>query len=204
MVATPHYSVRGKQSSVETLQEKLEELRREAAQIDEHFTVDLGNELLDDPGIVDALEQGKALTLAGTRYILVEFLPGDRYNKIYQSLQNYIRHGYIPIVAHMERYEALRKRTDRVEELIKCGCCFQMNTESLVGGLFHREASYHRKLVKQGYIHFLGSDCHGSDYRKPLMQDALRYFGQDAAEEKFFNNVLEKYPRAMLANQFIV
>jgi protein-tyrosine phosphatase len=204
MVATPHFYIHGKKPSVESLREKLAQLREEAAKIDSHFTVDLGNELLDDPGILEALKEGRALTMADTRYILVEFLPGDHYNKIHHSLHEYIMNGYIPIVAHMERYEALRKRTDRVEDLIKLGCCFQMNTESLTGGFLHRDAAYHRKLVRSGYIHFLGSDCHGSDYRKPLMKDALRYFGQDVMDEPFMENLLEKYPQAMLADKFIV
>jgi protein-tyrosine phosphatase len=204
MVATPHFSARGKQVPVEVLREKLEQLQAAAAGIDPFFTVDLGNELLDGPGIVEALQEGKALTMAETRYILVEFLPQDRYNKIFQSLQNYIRHGYIPIVAHMERYEALRKREDRINELIKCGCCFQMNTESLVGGFLHRDAAYHRKLVQKGYIHFLGSDCHSSEYRKPLMHDAFRYFGSGALDEPYMEKVLGKYPEKMLANQFVV
>lgn len=204
IVATPHFSAEGKNAPVEELKEKLERLRQEAVRLDPFFTLELGNELLDGPGVVEALKTGRALTMAGTRYILVEFIPSDSYHKIYQSLREYIMNGYIPIVAHMERYEALYKRTDRVEELTKSGCCFQMNTDSLAGGFFQRRAAYHRRLVEDGYIHFLGSDCHSSEYRKPLMRDALRYFGGAALEEPYLERVLEQYPKAMLSDRYIV
>ena len=203
MVATPHFAADESNAPVEELKEKLELLRRQAERMDEHFTLELGNELLDGPGAIEALKEGRALTLAGTHYILVEFVPMEKYHKIRQSLHTYIMGGYIPVVAHMERYEALYKHQEYMEELIKMGCYFQMNTQSLQGGIFNRKASYHRHLVEDGYIHFLGSDCHGSQYRKPFMKDALRYFGKDALDEPFLENVLCRNPKAMLENRYI-
>ena len=203
IVATPHFSVNGKNHPVEELQDKLKLLRQMAAEIDPSFTVDLGNELLNGPGIIEELKSGQALTMAGTRYILVEFLPSDKYHVLYQSLHEYIMAGYIPIVAHMERYEALYKNYDHIEELAKMGCYFQMNTESIVGGFLQRRAAYHRRLILDGYIQFMGSDCHGTDHRKPLMRDALRYFGQNPEAERRLERVLVKYPVTMLDDKYI-
>lgn len=203
MVATPHFAADEKNVPVEKLQEKTGLLRRQAQMLDESFTLELGHELLDGPGVVEALKEGRALTLAGTRYILVEFIPSEKYHNIRQSLHTYIMSGYIPIVAHMERYEALYRHRERIEELTQSGCYFQMNTQSLLGGIFNRQASYHRRLVEDGYIHFLGSDCHSSEYRKPLMKDAIRCFGKEALDEPFLENVLCRYPKAMLENRYI-
>lgn len=203
IVATPHYSMSGPNRPVEELQQKLEQLQRAAGDIAPDLTVQLGNELLNGPGMIEALRRGEALTLAGTRYILVEFLPQDKYQTLYHSLHDYIMAGYIPIVAHMERYEALYKDYDRIEELSKLGCYFQMNTESITGGLLNRRAAYHRRLIREGYIQFLGSDCHGREYRKPLMKDALKYFGQEPGESRLLQNILCNYPQTMLTDKYI-
>ena len=201
IIATPHFTAGEHPISIEELQHALEQTREAAREIDPAMTIDLGQELLNGPGMLEALKKGEALTLAGTRYILVEFLPYDRYSVIYQALYGYIMEGYIPIVAHMERYDALKKNQNNIDELIKLGAYFQMNTESLVGGFFHREAAYHRSLVENGMIHFLGSDCHRKDYRKPLMQDALRYFSKEFRKESNFLKLVSEYPQVMLADK---
>lgn len=203
IVATPHFSVNGKNHPVDELKQKQELLRGYAAEIDPAFTIDLGNELLNEPGMVEELRSGRALTMAGTRYILVEFLPSDKYYTLYHSLHEYIMAGYIPIVAHMERYEALYKDYDHIDELSRMGCYFQMNAESLVGGIFQRKAAYHRRLVMEGYIQFMGSDCHSSEYRTPIMKDALRYLGHDEEVERVLQKVLSKYPETMLSDKYI-
>jgi protein-tyrosine phosphatase len=203
IVATPHFSVHGKNHPVDELKKKQELLQEYAAEIDPQFTIDLGNELLNEPGMVEELRSGRALTMAGTRYILVEFLPSDKYHTLYHSLHEYIMAGYIPIVAHMERYEALYKDYDHIDELSRMGCYFQMNAESLVGGILQRKAAYHRRLVMEGYIQFMGSDCHSSKYRTPIMKDALRYLGHNREAERVLEKIVSGYPETMLSDKYI-
>lgn len=203
IVATPHFALDGKNVPVEELQRKFEEVKRMAGEVLPEMTFSLGNELLNSPGMVEALNEGRALTLGGTRYILVEFLPRDSYSGIYSSLRNYIINGYIPIVAHMERYEALLKKYSYIRELIQLGVFFQMNTDSLTGGIFQRDAVYHRRLLEEGYIHFLGSDCHRKDRRPPLMKSALRHLRKNFPDGDIETAVLVKNPADMLADKYI-
>ena len=203
IVATPHFSVKGDNHPVDELKEKLALLQKQADEIDHSFTVSLGNELLNGPGMVEELQKGHALTMAGTRYILVEFLPSDKYQVLYHSLHEYIMAGYIPIIAHMERYEALYKNYDHIEELAKMGCYFQMNTESIVGGLFDRHAAYCRKLLMNGYVHFLGSDCHGANRRKPLMKDAIEKLKLEFVNSSLAEKILFENPIKMLEGKYI-
>lgn len=203
IVATPHFALDRENASVEELQEKLREVRKLAGDVVPDMKFSLGNELLDSAGMAAALKEGRALTLGGTRYILVEFLPGEGYSKIYASLRNYIMNGYIPVVAHMERYEALVRRSDNLLELMKLGAFFQMNAASLTGGIFHRSAVYHRRLLEEGYIHFLGSDCHHKDVRAPLMKSVLRHMRKDFSSSDIGRSVLEGNPANMLSDRYI-
>lgn len=203
VIAAPHFAVGERQESPENLRSVLNQVREIAKQIDPEMTIDLGNELLNGPGVITALQQGEALTLAGTRYILVEFLPSDRYSLIYQSLRDYIMEGYIPVVAHMERYEALLSDRNRIVELIMLGAYFQMNAESLMGRRFSRRPAVCRRLVEEGMIHFIGSDCHRSDHRIPLMQDALAYLSGDFRQSGSFLKLVQGNPQKLMADQFL-
>lgn len=203
IVVTPHFSLDSRNMAVGELMGKLEEVKRMALSTVPAMEFSLGNELLNGPGMVNALNEGRALTLGGTSYILVEFLPKDSYRKIYTSLHNYLMNGYIPIVAHVERYEALARRTDRLDELIKIGVLFQMNTSSLIGGKRRRSASHHRMLLEEGYIHLLGSDCHRSDSRSPLMRGALQNLTEELLNSSTVQAVLQENPEKVLADKYV-
>ena len=62
------------------------------------------------------LKEGKLLTLADSRYVLLEFLPGTAYSKIFSAVRQMEMAGYVPILAHVERYHVLREE-GRLEEL---------------------------------------------------------------------------------------
>lgn len=203
VIATPHFAVGDRQKSPDQLRDILEQVKETAKRIDPEMTLDLGNELLNGPGVTRALQQGEALTLAGTRYILVEFLPTDRYSVIYQALRDYIMEGYIPVVAHMERYETLMSDRKKIEELIMLGAYFQMNAESLIGRRFSRRPAVCRRLVEEGLIHFIGSDCHRSDQRTPVMEDALSYLSKDYRQSGDFRKLVLDNPQKLLADQFL-
>lgn len=194
IVATPHYP----DGKTEKIKDAFDMLKKSVEDKYPDMKLYLGNELLNGPGVIEALKNKTALTIAGTKYILVEFLPGDSERKIYNALREYTLAGYIPIVAHVERYEALHKNYDFLDEIINLGAYIQMNTESLVGGLFDRRAAYCRKLLENGYVHFLGSDCHGAERRKPLMKGAIEKLKPEFVNSKLAEKILFENPTKML------
>lgn len=199
IVATPHYPD-GDSKNIKQMFQKLQECAKEKYP---DIKLYLGNEILDGPGVIDALKDGRALTIAGTRYILVEFLPKDSSRKIYASLREYISNGYIPIVAHIERYENVCKNPDFLDEIIKMGAYIQMNTSSLVGNIFNRQAAQCRKLLTNGYIHFLGSDCHGAKIRKPFMKDIAKSLNAEFLDSNLAKKILYDNPAKMLEDKYI-
>lgn len=72
IIATPHYSRRGLTPHIYELAERLQDKAREIAP---DFGTGLGQETFFHEGLVENLKMGKALTLEGSRYVLVEFEP---------------------------------------------------------------------------------------------------------------------------------
>ena len=202
ILATPHYACGDKNASVEKLEAVRTKVELEALKISKHFNVSLGNELLWSPDVVQALKDGKALTMAGTRYVLVEFTPNDSYRTIYNGLRSFILEGYIPIAAHIERYECLQNHEDRVSELIDLGAYIQVNIGSLVGGLFDSRARYMRKLFNRGMVHFLGSDAHDSDFRTCRFQECIDQI-QKKVDVDYLSTVLYENPSLLYQDKFI-
>lgn len=201
IIATPHFKAGDSQMSGERLLSALEESRAAAKSVHPKMTVIPGNEILNAKGTVEALKNGEAMTVAGTRYILVEFLPSDRYTAIYHALHDYIMEGYIPIVAHVERYDSVIESRKNMEELIELGAYFQMNARSIMGGFLNRSAANNRRLVESGLIHFIGSDCHGKDRRKPVMEEAFSYLSVPFRHSEGFYKLVHENPKRMLEDK---
>ncbi|MBR6285077.1 MAG: hypothetical protein IKR25_12420 [Muribaculaceae bacterium] len=81
--------------------------------------------------------------------------------------------GYIPILAHPERYGYYGMRTTRYASLHDAGAKFQVNILSLAGyfGKHTREAAVW--LIKNGLVDMLGSDMHNIEHAH-IIKDYLR------------------------------
>lgn len=202
IIATPHYAVGAKNLAVEQLEIIRDQVQVEAEKINGNMRILLGNELYYSDSILDALKAKEALTLAGSRYVLVEFSTREQYNNMYKGLGSLIRAGYIPIIAHIERYHCLEKKEHLISELIELGCYIQMNSDSLSGGFFDSEAKANRKLVNQGLVHFIGSDCHDLKLRVPSMKSTVDIL-QKRCDEGLMNKIFHKNPVSVLENTYI-
>lgn len=179
IIATPHYSRR---QNVEEIQKTAAWLQEEACKLDPDFQIFLGQEILYFDSVVENLKSGHALTMAGSHYVLVEFMPGVKSTVIYQAVRKLFQNGYHPVIAHMERYQALRAE-ENLQELIETGCCFQMNYKSLTGSVFDRDARWCRKQVAAGRIHCLGTDMHGMVHRTPEIGGVIKWLEHHIEEE---------------------
>jgi protein-tyrosine phosphatase len=202
IIATPHYIPGGRNLPVHILMQRLEEVQAEAVKVNPNMKLFLGNEIYYSNSVIEDLKTGKALTLANSRYTLVEFSTKDTDQHIYRSLSGLIRAGYIPILAHVERYRCFYKKEYLIHDLIEAGCYIQMNSRSLVGGVLDREAAYHRRLVEQGLVHLLGSDCHDDKVRVPYMTKSVQLIAKKC-DESLVNKILFTNPFKVLENTYI-
>ena len=173
MIATPHNYPGNHKQDNEKIKRLAKEADKLAKQIAPDFQVFCGNEVFYRRGIEEEIERGHVLTMAGSRYILVEFYPNEQYGKIYQGLKELVEEGYYPIIAHMERVQELFESEEKIRDLRKLGVLFQVNSGSFMGGVFDRRPARLRKYVNSGFVHFLGSDCHNLTTRPPRMKDCV-------------------------------
>lgn len=182
MCATPHFRMKEPLSR----EKVIEAYKKVNSVLEEKYPqmrLYLGQEIYYSRGIMDALDSKKALTINGSRYVLLEFSPDERYSIIFSALRELLQRGYIPILAHVERISALWKQWERMDELRSMYIPFQMNTSSLIGGSMNLEVRQCRRLVSEGYIDLLGTDAHGSHWRPPEYKAAADWIARDCGEE---------------------
>lgn len=202
IIATPHYMPGAKNPTVERLKDIRDQVQAKAAELYSDMKILLGNEIFYSGSAVELLKSKEALTLADSRYVLVEFSTRESHSVIYKGLSELIRAGYLPILAHVERYRCFQKNEYRISDLIELGCYIQMNGDSVLGGILDTEAIYNRKLVRQGLVHFIGSDCHDDKVRIPCMKMAEKTL-QKKCDEGLVGQLIYENPFKVLENTYI-
>lgn len=78
------------------------------------------------------------------------------------------RKGYSVILAHIERYLKFQK-IDAIYHLVENGILIQSNANSFLSRL---KAGKLLRMIDDGVIHLLGSDCHNLTTRPPNLKEA--------------------------------
>ena len=203
LILTPHYERGKNRYTKEELKTRFWELCQEVEKSHPDMNLYLGNEILYTDGIVDDLKNGLIQTMNDTKYVLVEFNIRISYNELYQAIRKIINARFRPIIAHVERYRCLFKHIERIDELVSMEAYLQMNISSVYGGFLDENARWCKKLVKEGYISFFGTDAHDLDDRAPYINDYVGWIekkcGEDELEQMFVKN-----PKKMVNNQYLI
>ena len=201
-ILTPHYHGGYMETDIGTVKEQFEGLKGIASESGKSACVELllGNEIYYYPSIIEWLEEGKVLTLAGSDYVLLEFGFTMDKRSIVEGVANVANSGYIPIVAHVERYEEIVSDIAAVDELISEGGLIQINAEALYSG--HRIKSFAKKLLKRDMVHFVATDAHNMEHRAPIISDAAEYISKHYGEE-CCQRLLVDNPDRVINNEYI-
>ena len=175
VIATPHYLPWRKNSSPQEIEALCSETKKKL--LEKHgITMDIycGNEIYYTMDAIQNLRDGRILTLAKSNYVLVEFEPRTSYQLICRAVKEFRDAGYIPIIAHMERYDCLSQK-EKLQEIKSMGALLQMNVEAFQGGLFDAESRRARKCLAEEQVDFLASDMHGLHRRSPIAEEELQW-----------------------------
>lgn len=142
-------------------------------------------EYMDD--IVYGLDNGVFETLGNSKYVLTELYPDAKPSEALTIIKALTEHGYKPIIAHMERNYNITGVMVRV--LIQSGAFIQVNAYSFVDDTNTEIHERARELLRNKYVHFIGSDAHRIDYRPPKVDEGIQYI-LDNVDEKYAKEIL--------------
>lgn len=103
-------------------------------------------------------------------YVLVEMSYMNAPVQLYKILFDLQVAGYIPVLAHPERYLFYHKNFIEYERLKKAGCLFQLNLLAVTGYYGEEIAKISEQLLKNGMYDFTGTDVHHNNHIEAFEQ----------------------------------
>lgn len=200
VIATPHYSGRYQNVCPDRIRSLCREVQEQTrAELKKEIRIWPGQEIMYSEEVVSLLEEGKLLTIADSRYVLVEFMPVMPYSYIFRAVKEMTLAGYRPILAHAERYPALRE-AGRVKELKEQGACVQLNFRPIGGKWYYDTTKWCRKMLRERNVDFLGTDMHNSEGRRPEIEKGAKWLKKSLASD-YIKKLLNENALKMLKDK---
>lgn len=139
-------------------------------------------------------------TLNRAGYVLIEFphthIPSNAGNIIFALALK----GLKPIISHPERNLSVLENPEVLAGLLGMGALSQITADSLTGELGADTRQCAAYLLANGMAHFLATDAHSSQWRKPVLSEGFKAAVKLLGRKKALALVLGN-PAAVLAGE---
>lgn len=175
LITTPHVMNDYYKNSKSDILQGLEELKTACSDAGIEMELEAAAEYYLDEGFEELFRKKELLTL-GDNYVLFElsFLAEP------QNLQEIIFQlqtaGYKTILAHPERYRFWYMDFEKYRDLKNRNVFFQINMLSLAGVYSPETKKIAQKLIDEGMVEFIGSDCHNITQLKMIEENLGRKY----------------------------
>ncbi len=175
VVATPHVISDVYPNSSDRIRGAVEKLRRLIGESGLAIEVVAGAEYYAENELLSRVDRGDLLAFGAERYVLFES-PVERQPMVLEEIAfALVSAGYTPLLAHVERYEFLRRDPDAVARLREIGVRFQVNHPSFHLPKTSRRGEMARWLYIKGLVDVLGTDMHrATPWDRPSRSADLR------------------------------
>ena len=185
LIVTPHayhpkYNVKR-----DAIQRQIKELTDIVKTLAYPLRLHTGQEIHLHEHLIENILSGDAITLAMSRYLLLEmpFYTVPAYT--FPIIQTLIENGYTPIIAHPEKNRAIAENPRILKQLIQQGALTQITAGSLTGHFGRHVQKNALQFVQANLIHCYGSDAHNVSSRPFLFSKGL-----DVLEKKVHHELI--------------
>lgn len=158
-ITTPHIMCDAYGNTKVSILAGLEKLRDALSYEGIDMRVEAAAEYYVDEGLIPLIKKDDLL-LISEKYLLFETSYSHRPQQLEEVIFEIEAAGYIPMLAHPERYRYIKNPKEEYTALKELGVEFQVNLNSL-NGQYGKSAQKNALYLSQnGFIDFLGSDTH--------------------------------------------
>lgn len=203
VILTPHFCADEYMIESSKIMEQFNKLKSLAGEKVPDLILHIGQEIMAGSDTIELLEKKKVFTMAGSRYVLIEFYPSASCSLIEKYVQELVINGYSPIIAHCERYNcfhAIFNRIDKIfiSHIVEMGAYIQVNIDSLFG----RNGHFVSQLINEDKLHFIASDAHNIHNRGVYWERGIRYL-EKKYNNKYIKWLLTDNPMKVINNEYI-
>lgn len=172
IILTPHYNKGYSDFSAGTITENFNILTQAVSKENIKVELHLGSEVYLDHNYYETISSDNIITLADSDYILIEFSVTDTPKNIPEICYEFSLKGYIPIIAHVERYDILYDNNKLVKDILDEGAHFQINASTVINKEGRGSYKFAQYLLKNELVSFIASDVHNNESRSFYLDKA--------------------------------
>ena len=180
-----HPKMQNKNVEYEYLKSKVSELQLILDREKIKIIIHLSAEVFYLPNLLE-ISTNPLTTIGSGKYMLIEFktniFPTDFENQFYELQSN----GITPIIAHPERYKFIQKEVNILKIWIERDYVIQIDAGSILGQFGKNIQKVALEMIKNGFIHLIGSDAHNNKNRNFCIKEAYEQL------DKYDKKVVEK------------
>lgn len=151
------------------------------------------------PDLAAGIRSGHLLTLADSRYVLVEPPHHVAPPHIEELFFNLLITGYVPILTHPERLSWIKTHYAMFQRLAQAGVWMQVTAGSLTGGFGSKAQYWAERMLDEGYVHILATDAHDVEMRPPNLSVGFERAAMRIGAEEAHHLVVIR-PRGVIEN----
>lgn len=201
IITTPHF--KGEPKSLEAVGFLMHQRRLLQSRLKrEKIEVELlpGAEVLCVPQTMELAQVGRLPTLGTGRYVLTEFYFDASAGFMDETLHGLRQMGYLPVVAHPERYGAVQRDPELAARWFHRGIVLQINKGSVLGAFGRRAEDAAVRMLCRGNAHIIASDAHSPHVRTTDLQP-VRHWCLDHLGQAYTKILLEDNPGRIAAGK---
>jgi protein-tyrosine phosphatase len=152
------------------------------------------------PDFVGGLTSGHLLSLADSRYVLVEPPHHTAPPQLEEFFFNMTVAGYVPILTHPERLSWVPSRYETIKKLVRAGVWMQITAGSFTGAFGRNALYWAQRMLDDGCVHLVASDAHDVNRRPPDLAAGFESVAKRIGVEEAQRLVLTR-PMAILGDE---
>jgi protein-tyrosine phosphatase len=144
-------------------------------------------------------DPGARIRLNGGSYMLLEFPFRSMPPNVEVAIFEILKAGVTPVIAHPERNRKVQDDPAMLGNLIERGALAQLDAASLTGNFGREIQQVAKRIIEAGMAHFIATDAHHQDRRRPVLSRAAA-IAADWGGEEYARAMVEANPEALINN----
>lgn len=202
IIATPHYLKNSFNTPGSSVIEATQKLSNVLQQLQIPLNIHTGQEIAITDNIAINISLGENLSLAKSKYVLVELPRHDFPIYSEEILFQLLLDGFIPIIAHPERNQRIMDDPNLIKNVINRGSLTQITWGSLNGFFGKKSRKTSEYLLKNNLVHFIATDAHNINKRSFDIVAAKKHLKNIISPEQ--QMYLQNNNRLLLQNKPII
>ncbi len=188
-IATPHIIGDMYRNTPATIADALEKTK--AACVTAGIDIELyaAAEYMLDDYFLELLQKKEPLLTLEKNILLTEISYTSTPQNLPEITSAIITNGYMPILAHPERYHYYQQNFDQFFRLKEMGFVLQVNILSLTGYYGKRAEKAAKFILEEGLAQLVGTDLHHHRHLDALNDEANRVLFQSYLGDKVYNDL---------------